>query len=747
MRKSLLFSAISILCITGCSTSQPEEHKTLRDIDIKQEKTAKSEVFVKPKTEEEIKSAYYNYIKNSSNSDNSRLSAINRLTELEMSRINDLTKNSTGTQAIEDTQYQESLRNTVSLMQTSLREFPNAKNNDKTMYQLAHTFELLDEHEQSIAILEELCKKYPASPYYAEAQFRIGETAFVAGDYLAAERAYTETILSSAGDAFYERSTFKRGWARYRQGYYTDAADDYLDALNNHNFGSYDSLSKSEKDQFDEYFRALGLSLASLPSTNDVRNYFVDKTDFKYLDHTYAVVSDIYLKQKRYADASDNLAQFITANPDSPKVPLVRLKMLSIWKVDEFKGRFLKEFESFYNSYNPKSIYWIKNNHPDEQKEISAALRDYSVLVAIYYQDEYQKSRNRDMFVQANNWYKNYLENYSAYAQQDKVYTTYGELLANDNKYEDAIYYFELAAYDGNIILNKEAAYATIDLSNKLYEQTKSATWLDKHIRYSLISAQLYPAEARYHSVSVHAAELAFANNQFKDAITLATTVPDGANEKTLYDAKVVKGLSYLKLEQYKEAEIIFAGLAEQRLDLAEQKKQRDNLALAIYQQAEASLKAQNTEAAIQSYARVAKASPQSEIAPNSLYEAIAQSMKYQQWDNAISYIQEFQKLYPNHTLYKDSTKQLSTAYLNSGQGIKAAQAFEKISAQDENQDVKMAALLKAAELYESKNNVDEAINSYQNYANTYPRPYPQYAEAMYKLTQLHGKRAQKDNA
>src|SRR5690606_16426941 len=93
----------------------------------------------------------------------------------------------------------------------------------------------------------------------------------------------------------------------------------------------------------------------------------------------------------------------------------------------------------------------------------------------------------------------------------------------------------------------------------------------------------------------------------------------------------------------------------------------------------------------------------------------------------------------------KDATRQLSTAYLKAGDGVKAAQAFEKISAQEDNQDVKMAALWQAAELYESKNNHEAAIRSYRTYANTYTRPYPQYMEAMYKLTQLYQKTRDQD--
>ena len=739
-----LFLIPGLLTLHACSTQQPEE--TLRLLDVQGENVEQNEVFVKPKSEEEIKEAYYNYIKSARADDKSRLSAINRLAELEMKRINDLVKNTQDQADVEDRIYRESLEKTLSLLETSLREYPDAKGNDKTLYQLARTHDQLGHHEESLAALERLCATYPASPYYAEAQFRIGENAFIHGDYITAEDAYTEAIFTSVGDVFYERSLFKRGWARYKQALYLEAADDYLAALKHHKFGDVDALSSSEKDQFDEYFRAIGLAFANLDSTEILQDYFSDEADFQYLYHTYKVISDIYLKQERYSDAAETLQEFISANPNSPKVPRAYLQQIDIWKLGKFKTRFQETMEVVYNRFQPDSSYWQTADNAAEQKIVADSLRNHLLQVAAWHQEDYQQSKKAAAFAQANTWYQRYLQHYTAYAQQDKVYTLYAELLAAENRHQDAIHYFALAAYDGDIVLNKEAAYATIVLSDKLYEADKNnPLWLDKHIQYALTSAQLYQTEPRYQKVALHAAELAFNHQRYTETIALANTLPDSAAEGTLYEVNLLKGLAYLKLAQHKEAETIFADLLDQPLGREQQRRISDNLALAIYQQAELNIKENRLADGIQDYARVAQRVPASEIAPTSLYEAIALSMKHEQWQGAIGYIQQFQQLFPKHALNKDATRQLSTAYLKAGDGAKAAQAFEQISAQEDNQDVKMAALWQAAELYESKNNHEAAIRSYRTYANTYTRPYPQYMEAMYKLTQLYEKTREQD--
>lgn len=744
MRKIYPIFSIVLLCMSGCS-SQQQPQDTLGSIDVVQEKKKTAETTVKPKSEEEIKSAYYNYIKNAPTNDKSRRVAINRLAELEMSRLNEQTQKSanqnaqTYNQSADESQHIEALKKSKNLLQTSLREYPDAKDNDRTLYQLARTQDQLGEADDSLATLTQLCKKYPNSAYYAESQFRIAERAFIQGDYITAEAAYTEITFARNGDSYLERALFKRGWTRYKQGIYTEAADDYVAAIDKHQFNSVETLSSAEKDQFDEYFRALGLSISSLSTIQEIQNYFSDKSSYQYLYHAYEVISSIYLEQERFSDAANIMEQFIASNPTSPKIPFAHIKKIEAWGEGNFKTPFTDALDIAYTKYNAKSSYWNTHKNPAEQDQVANALRPDILRAANYAQEDYQQNHNSANFTKANLWYKRYLEHYTAYAQQDKVYTLYAELLASENQNQEAMHYFELAAYDGNIVLNKEAAYATIVLSNKLYEQEKTnPVWLNKHIQYTLMSAQLYQRDTRYHNAALHAAELALNNDRYDDAITLANTLSDNATDKTLHEANMIKGLAYLKKQSFVDAETIFGDLLKQTSDPVEQKNIQNNLALSIYKQAENDASNNRIEPAIQNFARIANRAQASDIAPKALYEAIALSMKNEKWNLAIGHIQQFQKLYPKNDLNKDATRQLSVAYLNAGDSAKAAQTFEQIASQEENQDVKMATLWKAAELYESKHNVDAAIRSYSSYAENYTRPYPQYMEAMFKLTQLN---------
>lgn len=739
MRKLYPAFALAMLCTTGCSSTQPQD--TLGSIDIVQEKKKTTQVAVaKTKSEAEIKSAYYNYIENAPANDKSRRVAINRLAELEMRRLTEQTQKDAGqtNAANDESQHLDALRKSKALLLKSLTDYPDAPDNDRTLYQLARAQDQLGESDDSLLTLSKLTKKYPSSNYYAEAQFRIAERAFIQGDFITAETAYTEITFSRNGESYLERAFFKRGWTRYKQGIYSEAADDYLAAIDKHQFNAVATLSAADKDQYDEYFRALGLSLSSLGSTEEIQAYLADKASSAYFYSAYASTSDIFLEQERYSDAANLLDHFIAASPTSNQVPFAHLKKISAWGEGNFKSRFSDAVEVAYTKYNSKSSYWNSHKNPAEQDKIFNALRPQLLRAANYAQEDYQQSHNAANFTRANQWYKRYLEDYTAYAKQDKVYTLYAELLMAENQDREAMHYFELAAYDGNIVLNKEAAYATIVLSNKLYEQDKTnTTWLNKHIQYTLMSAQLYQKDTRYHNATLHAAELALDNKRFDDAITLANALADHASEKMLQQANMLKGMAYLEKKSFVDAETIFGDLLKQNQDQAEQKNIQNRLALSIYQQAENDVNNNHIDSAIQNFSRIAKRAPTSEIAPKALYEAVALAMKHEHWPLAIGHIQQFQKLYPAHELNKDATRQLSVAYLNAGDNANAAQAFEQIAAQEQNQDIKMATLWKAAELYESKHNVDAAIRSYSSYAENYTRPYPQYMEAMYKLTQL----------
>ncbi len=741
-RISLIFSFFLIL--TGCKTVQKN---TLREMDISSSENNISTVFVKPKTDEEIRNAYAEYLKHTAKDDNSRMAAINRLAELEFELSNRIQQENESSEnnpdgELDDHLYDARLNKTIELLETSLRDYPNSPNNDKILYQLSKTFAQQGAHNKSILSLSSLVKKFPKSNFYTESQFRLAEEYFSKQDYIGAEDAYTEVIIDPKTNVFYEKAVFKRGWARFKQELYIAAIDDFMEAIEYHQFDDAGNLDKPEQVQFDEYFRAIGLAFSYLGGTDPIFDYFNNRPDFKYIFQAYTTVSRIYLQQERFSDSADTLEQFTKHYPVSEHIPQAHLTIITIWKDSGFTNQLFKAINSFYSHYNPGSEFWKINNTPTNiQEKIDQSLKEYVLLMSSHFHNQYQNNHSPDDFKKADKWYKRYLEHYANYARQDNIYFLYGELLSENKLDSKAIGYYELAAYDNELLINKKASYATIIVTDRLINQNHKELkqfWMNKHIDYALLFGQMYPKDKESANIILHAAELSYSSSQFEKAIDLTELIPDNAMPATIYNANTIKAESFFNLGRYAEAESIYTTMLQFDTKRKDREITTDKLALAIYKQGEQESNNGNGNAAVRHFIRLTAVAPGSAIAATGLYDAIAYYMSKQEYENAIINIKKFQQLYPDHELGTDIVKKLSVAYLNSNQGIKAAREFERISTFENDREIKMAALWQAAELYESKKDFRSAIRSYKEYVKEYKTPYPQYAEAMSRLVILY---------
>jgi len=748
-RIPLFIIIVSIL--SACSSNNIRERKTLHSLDQKADiENLNLKATRQKRSDEEVRDAYANYLSNASLDDNARQVAINRLAELEFEVSNklalarkDLTESET--EEIEQRQFLQKINRTIDLFSVSLRDYPKAKGNDKIIYQLAKAYDQKGDFEQSAKMLLKLVKEHPKSRYYSEAQFRLAENYFSQAKYTEAEDAYTEVIVSRKNKKFYEKAVFKRGWTRFKQSFFEVAIEDYFNAVTYHDFGNIYQMEQSEKERFEEYFRAIGLTFASLGGVDALHSYFQENPDFEYLYYSYAVMSDIYLKQERFSDAATALNQFIAQYPASNNIPEAELKIINIWQQSRFTEKLYSAIEIFYQNYNPSSRYWkVTNDDSKINKSIRQSLKEYVLLMSEYFHSKYQKDKKNSSYLTAAKWYQRYLKDYRSYARKDNIYFLYAELLAQKKDDANAFTYYELAAYDEGLILDKKSAYATIILSERLFKKNKQANdrvMLDKYIKYSLLFAELYPKDERLINIVLRAAELAFKNKKHAVVIELTNLISEQKDPNVIYNANVLKAQSYFAQNQFVEAENTYSVLiSSPKTSNKDRKAMTDRMALSIYNQAVEQQKQNMNQEAGRNFMRISTLAKSSEIASTGLYDAIAVYMKIQSWEQAVAAIKRFQSYYPNHRLKRDVTKKLSIAYLKSDQSIKAAEQFEKIAGFEKNKDLKKVALWQAAELYESEKNYISATRSYTEYANTYKTPYPQYIEAMVKLVELYDK-------
>jgi TolA-binding protein len=741
-----------LLCsviLTACS-SQPQQTGTLGDLDTTGSAGGKPAQAAPQKSKEDIKRAYYDYLKSAAKDDKLRVTAATRIAELELELDQQIHGESVAQTADNDAAFTRAVRNTIELLNTTLRDFPNAAGNDHVMYQLAKAYDQVAESDKALVTLEKMVQLYPHTPYFMEARFRMAEHAFVNGRYFDAEDAYTDVIQAQGNAIFMEKALFKRGWARYKQELYKESLDDYFAAAEKHQFSAYEELSKADQELFDEYFRAVGLAFLYMGGADALKDYFGRHKQRAYVFTSYKAVAELQLKQERYSDAAATYAAFSDEYPQNPDAIHAGLAVIKIWKDAQFFEPYRQAFDEFYRRYEPGSNFWkiTKIRVPDADKKLAiGTIRENIVLLAGRDHAQYRKTNNTVDFTAAQRGYELYLKDYAAYARQDKIYQLYAELLNQAGQTQQSLTFYEKAAFDGDIVLDKESAYAAVFVTDKLQQQAtdpKTKTqWLDKHLAFAKRYAELYAGEKQTPVILQNATQLAFKAGSLDRVIEFANILPDTAPTQIREEVNLLKAQALFDSQQYEEAELVYQDLlVNPDLSKSGRRDLGNKLALSIYRQAELAQKNKQPEEAARQFLRVHREIPESELAPTAMYDAIALFMNNGMWNESIDYLNRFKQLYPKHPFQADVSKKLSVAYLNSGRSLEAAREFEKLSDFGADAEEKMAALWHAAELYQGKGDLASAARAYTEYAKTYKRPYPQNLEAMGHLATIHGQLA-----
>lgn len=746
----ILFFLSALALLTACGTP-PEKRATLKELDLDTTQKLTDNRSPVSKSSDEIRKAYAIYLEHASKNDKSRIDALGRLAALEFKLSEQILKNKDeqNNEAIEladERLYNAKLDRTIELLDTALRDYPNAENNDKTLYQLAKTYDQKGDVKNTHATLKSLVGKYPKSAYYIESQFRLAEIAFSEKKYLLAEDKYTEVIGSKKGNVFYEKSLYKRGWSRFKQEFYIEAVDDFLQAIDINQFDEFQTLSTTKKDLFNEYFRAIALSFSYTGGAESLDDYFrKNKPDFINLYYIYTHLSNIYIREERKNDAASTLEYYVKKNPASDYVPEALLNVIGIWKSGGFPSKMHTALETFYTTYQPDSQYWKKRKKKNQRifKQVKDSLRENILTMTANYHEKYLKSHKENDYAIAKRWYENYLAHYSSYSRKDNIHYLYASLLTENKNYTAALKHYELAAYDSNIIIDKNSAYEAILLASKLSALNDNdkggVLWINKLIHFSTLYGQQYPNDKRTPNIITHASELAYENNMFKETIMLTELTTGNFDHTAAIKINTIKAHSYLKLEKYEDAENIYHSILRD-YDLVKKNDSSiiDSLALAIYYQGKSADKKNETRIALRHYSRISTIAPTSDISATGLYDAISLALQKSLWDESIKYIKEFQRLYPGHKKAYDVSKNLTVAYLNSKQDIAAARELEKLANNKQDREYRLAALWKAGELYEQNKDYRSAIRSLETYAKNFRRPFPQYMESMFKLVTLY---------
>lgn len=654
------------------------------------------------------------------------------------------------------------IEKSIRLYEQLLQKEPDYPARDMVLYQLARAYELNGDLDKMMLSLQELVDRHPDSPHWQEAQFRRGERLFVMQRFDQAERAYGAILKQSSDLPFYDRALLKHGWSRFKRGHIEQGLDSFTELLDR-KLGvdqQFDlaPLSEAERTLLKETLRVISLTFAELGGTKRISRYFKDRGHRSYEFMVYQGLGDLYLKQERIQDAADAYLAFVDLNPAHPQSPRLSVKVVQIYSDHNFPSQALQSKKAFTQRYAVHSEFWQQLDEED-RAWLNGQLRSYLKELAEYHHALAQQSaklktpeaaaaQTREGR-EAAHWYRLYLDSFPQDPTAGSISFLLGELLFELKRYPESVVAYEQSAYqlpphDKRAEAGYAALLAYTEEEKTLKEEARPA-WRKRAVESALRFSAIFPKDSRMPAVLTKASEDLLEMNDLgraRGAALQVVNLKPPPSSDLLRTAWTVAAHAAFEQKDYAASEVGYQQ-ALARLPKRDEGREplEERLAASIYQQGATLREQGDQKAAAGQFMRVASLVPGASIRATAEYDAAASLIASGDWAGSAQILEAFRRRYPDSDLMPDVNNKLATAYLETNQPLKAAAELTTIATQGATPELRQAAGIQAAELYEKAGREPEAIKAYSNYIKQFPIPLEPAMEARHKLVGLHEKR------
>ncbi len=622
-----------------------------------------------------------------------------------------------------------------------LEKNPQEAGNEDVLYKLARAYEQQGENRKALETLRRLIERFPDSDYVPEARFRVAEGLFVEQDYQGAAATYSEILATRKDNPYYYHALYKRGWSRYRLGQYRLALEDFFAVLEHYD-GTPGEQGRANQELYADAQRAINLCFVNMKGPASVAEFFAGNRYHRYIETSYQSLADYYLAQERFSDAVETWSTYIRNYPNSDYAPRYLLRIIDTWKQQGFEENLVAAREQLVREYGPHSLFW-RSHDPSRFGDVRLALKESTRMLAEHYHIQARRSSRKQDYLQAAEWYRQYLENYPAEPDAAELHYLYAEILEEAGRYREAVREFlKVAERYPRFPKRADAGYAAVLLTFQQAERSpkeEREDWRRRSYEVALDFAKRFPQDVRAADVLLHLAEESYRQQRYDEAITLAQRVATQGDVRQRQKALLIVGHSQFETARYRPAEQTYRTLLHGgRISKDRRREITRRMALAIYRQGELAREAGNIDAAVAHFLRVRTEVPSSSIVPTAEYDAAAALIALKRWPEAIEVLERFREEQPGHRLQDEVTRKLALAYLNSNRPVDAAAEFERLAVLESNAEKRGAALWKAAELYAGNDHLEQAIELYKRYVKEYPSPFDVAMEARQKLVALY---------
>lgn len=653
-----------------------------------------------------------------------------------------------GSSAVVDTDNFGDYADVAKQYEKLLKRYPNSKDNERILYQLARAYDLSGQPKQSLRVLTRLMKQFPENKHAEEVQFRRGEIYFSLNDYKNAEHAYGY-VLSNKDSPFYERSIYKHGWSLFKLNRLPQARYSFYKLLDLHFDGGrrYEDFKRSEKELIDDTLRVVGLSYSFEDGIQSLKRFASQYGSRKYEHLIYKELGELYVKQERFEDAANVYASFAEVYPNHREAPFFLVKVIQIYEKGGFPKKLTTAKADFVSRYALGKPFWSRHDRA-LMNQLSPYIKSNLDELARHYHAHAQKTKKSSDFRIAAHWYRQYVTSFPADKKTPQMNFLLAENLQESGEYLEAAKEYERTAYDyGPHKKSAEAGYAALLAHQKILSQlngdkrtAKRHETVDSALRF----AKAFPDDKRTPQVLLKAAEELLDLKRVGEASTVARQLIDLDKGKKfkkslLASAWAIIASAEFELGNYAAAEQ--ASLARLRIRLKDDKDRQthiDRLAAAIYKQGEQAKAQGQYEQAANHFLRIGEVAPGADVRASAEYDAAAVLAEAGNWNRTISVLQGFINHFPNHKFVQGATEKLAFAYEQNNNWSAAAATYDKIYGGEKDPERKKAMLWQMAEFYEKSDDQKNAVRVYQRYIEAFPKPMDQATEARQKVADYY---------
>ncbi len=634
-----------------------------------------------------------------------------------------------------------------------LKEHPDYARNDRVLYQLARAYETTGQPEKALSSLNDIVRRYPASPDIVEVQFRRGELLFSAHRFRDAEAAYAAVTRWNTGE-YYQQALYKQGWSLFKLNLNDESLPLFArlieaklhDAQAPRGMRPIEALGRADRELVEDTLRAMSLTFSYEQGIAPLNAFVTKLGNPPYTSLLYSRLGDLFVEKERYQDAADAYRAFVARTPNDEASPPLVSQAIEAYRKGGFPQLVLEGKREYVQNYNFGTAFWQGRQRAD-YPQIGTELKTHLTDLAAYHHAQAQKSREpadkTTNYMQAAQWYRLHLQSFPADADAPQVNFHLADALYESGDFAHAVDEYERTAY--TYAPGAEAAkagYAALSAYQKqeaLLPAAERAAWHARGIESGVRFAKVYPEHPDSAGVLTRATEELYQARNLPRALEAADLLLARNPPATPAQRRIAyggKGQAQFDQGQFAAAEsawtqarTLAAGDRELTKTFSEQ------LSVAVYRQAEARRAAGDDRGAVDEFLRVARVAPGATTVETAQFDAAAGLIKLAEWPRAIEVLESYRREYPKSTRQSDITQKLAVAYTQAGRGIAAATEYERIAAStDQPVEVRLEAMVLAAEQYEKSGDAARAVPLLEKLVAQYPQPAGERTETRQKL-------------